>query len=130
MPCTITIRDESASGDELGWFTLECLTETMSVREIIRARVYQEVQDYNQRQEVFRGLVEPSDAEKTLNGFKLKRARKVDWERQYEQAVQGFGANAFFVLVDDRQAEDLDEKFQVSVETEISFVKLVPLVGG
>ena len=38
--------------------------------------------------------------------------------------------NGFFLLVDDRQIEDLDEEVVVTVESTISFVKLVPLVGG
>lgn len=131
MPCTITIKDESPSGEKLSAFTMECLTEDMSVREIIRARVYQEVQDYNQREpEIFQGLVAPSGAEKILNGFKLKIRRKIEWEQQFEKALRGFESNAFFVLVDDRQPETLDERFKVRVDTEVSFVKLVPLVGG
>lgn len=131
MPCTITIRDESASGDKLSSFSLECLTEEMTIREIIRSRVYQEVMDYNQRQpKTFRGLVQPGDAERTLNGFKLKIPRQIDWEKQFEKAIDGFMANVFFVLVDEKQAEELDERFKVTVDTEVSFVKLVPLVGG
>ncbi len=131
MACQITIRDQTASGNDLTSFTLECLTEEMTVREMIRARVYQEVGDYNLHQpEVYRGLVEPGDSERTLNGYKLRKARKIDWEKQYEKALQGFHANAFFILIDNRQAEDLDERFTVTVDTEISFVKLIPLVGG
>jgi len=34
------------------------------------------------------------------------------------------------VLVDDRQAESLDEDIVVKPETRVSFLKLVPLVGG
>jgi len=131
MGCTITIRDESVGGELLSSFTLECLSETMSVREIIRARVYQEVGDYNQREtEVFRGLVEPVATEQRLNGVRLRQPAPIDWERQYEKAMEGFRGNAFFVLVNDRQAESLDETFTVAVDTEISFIKLLPLVGG
>lgn len=131
MACTIMVRDETASGNALNSFTLEFLTEHVTLREIIRARVYQEVQDYNQQTpEMFRGLVAPTEAEQTLNGFKMKKPRKIDWEKQFQEAIEGFKANAFFVLVDDRQAEQLDEVFTVEVDTEVSFVKLVPLVGG
>lgn len=131
MPCTITIKDESPAGDRISAFSLECLTEEMTVREILRARIYQEVQDYNQRKpELFRGLVMPTEAERTLNGAKPLVWRKIDWEKQFEKALEGFETNAFFVLVDDRQADSLDERFQVTVHTEVSFVKLVPLVGG
>lgn len=131
MSCTITIRDETASGDGISSFTMECLNEEMTLREIIRSRVYQEVQDYNQgASEIFRGLVAPTDAEKILNGYKMKVPRKIDWEQQFEKAIEGFERNAYFVLVDDKQAGDLDERFVVRVDTEVSFVKLVPLVGG
>ncbi len=131
MPCTITIKDESPSGKPLSSLTLECLTEEMTAREIIRARVYQEVRDYNQRQpEMFHGLVEPTGAERLLNGFRLRKPRQLDWEQQFEKALEGFRSNAFFVLVDDQQPDDLDECFPITVETEVAFVKLVPLVGG
>jgi len=128
---TLTIHDETASGQKTNSFTLDCLTERMSVRELIRARIYQEVQDYNLREpEFFRGLVEPSEAEKTLNGYKLRQKRKLDWERQYQKALEAFSRNGFFVLVGDKQAESLEQEFDVKVDTEVSFVKLVQLVGG
>src|SRR5438034_1081674 len=131
MPTTLTIHDETASGQKTNTFTLDCLTERMTVRELIRARIYQEVQDYNQHQpEYFRGLVEPSAAERVLNGYKLKAKRKIDWEEQFKRAVEAFGRNGFFVLVGDRQAETLHEEFEVKLDTEIRFVKLLPLVGG
>ena len=131
MPATLTISDETASGQKTNTFTLDCLTERMTVRELIRARIYQEVHDYNLKEpEYFRGLVEPTEAEKTLNGYKLRKRRKIDWEDQNAKALAAFSRNGFFVLVGDRQAESLDEEFEVKVDTEISFVKLLPLVGG
>ncbi len=131
MPATLTVHDETTSGQKTNTFTLECLTERVTVRELIRARIYQEVQDYNQKEpEYFRGLVEPTNAERVLNGYKLKAKRKIDWQEQYNRALQAFERNGFFVLVGDKQAETLDQEFEVKVDTEVSFVKLVPLVGG
>src|SRR5260221_6297543 len=131
MSATLTIHDENASGEKMNSFTLECLTERMSVRELIRARIYQEVQDYNLKEpEYFRGLVEPTQAERTLNGFKLKGKRKIDWQDRFQRSCEAFARNGFFVLVGDRQAVALDDEFEVTVHTEVSFVKLVPLVGG
>jgi hypothetical protein len=131
MSATLTIHDETSSGQKTHSFTLECLTERMSVRELLRARIYQEVQDYNTREpEYFRGLVEPTQAERTLNGYRLRERRKLDWQEQFQRAVEAFERNGFFVLVSDRQAERLDDEFEVKVDTEVSFVKLVPLVGG
>jgi hypothetical protein len=131
MPTSLTIHDETTSGEKTNTFTLACLTETITVQELIRARIYQEVQDYNQKEpEYFRGLVEPTGAERVLNGYKLRARRKIDWQEQYQRALLAFERNGFFILVGDQQAERLDQEFRVQVDTEVSFVKLVPLVGG
>jgi hypothetical protein len=131
MPSTLTFTDEAPNGTKLSSFTLESLAERMTAREIIRARIYQEVQDFNHTQsDTFSGLVEPGDAERTLNGAKLKKHRTLDWEKQFAEALRAFESNGFFLLVGDRQAEQLDEGFDVKVDTEVTFVKLVPLVGG
>jgi hypothetical protein len=130
----LTIRDETASGNVTHSLTLDVLTETITVRELIRSRVYQEVQDFNRRQEQgavdFRGLVTASDAEKTLNGFRLKTKREIDWKDQFEKACEAFERNGFFVLIDDHQAESLEERITLRHDTAVSFVRLVPLVGG
>jgi hypothetical protein len=127
----MTITDATPSGEKLRSFTLDSLTERTTVREIIRARIWQEVQDYNTRPDhPFHGLVIPGDAERTLNGYALTSRRKIDWEEQFKRACEAFERNGFFVLVDDRQAESLDDEFTVGVETEVQFVKLTPLVGG
>lgn len=131
MPATLTIRDETTAGKTLREWKLEVLTERLSVRELIRSRVYQEVQDYNRAlPEHFRGLVQPTDAEQTLNGFKLKTRRQIDWKEQYEKAIEAFETGRVLVLVNDRQAETLDEEIVVTPETEVSFLRLTLLVGG
>ena len=131
MATTLTIHDETTSGQKTNTFTIDCLTERLTVRDLIKARIYKEVQDYNLKEpEYFRGLVEPTNAERMLNGYKLKAKRKIDWQEQYQRALESFERNGFFVLVGDRQAESLDQDFEVKLDTEVSFVKLVPLVGG
>ena len=127
----MTITDATPSGKKLRTFTLDSLTERMSVREIIRARIWQEVRDYNAKcGEIFHGLVQPTDAERALNGWRVKERRAIDWKQQFARACEAFDRNGFFLLVADRQAESLDEVFEVRVETEVQFVKLTPLVGG
>jgi hypothetical protein len=135
----LTIRDETASGSVTNKLTLDVLTENLTVRELIRGRVYQEVQDYNQRQRrqadfVFRGLVTPTGAEPAAGGpaggARLKRPREIDWKEQFDRACEAFERNGFFLLIHDRQAESLDERITLRHDTRVSFVKLVPLVGG
>ncbi|HJQ30312.1 MAG TPA: hypothetical protein VJ827_13315 [Rubrobacter sp.] len=134
MPTTLTIRDETTSsfGDHRDeGFTLDVLTERVTLRELIRMRVYREVRDYNLRQpELFRGLVQPTEAETTLNGFKIRRGRRIDPERQFERAIESFYRNAFLILVNDRQLVDLEEEIDIHPGITVVFLKLVPLVGG
>ena len=127
----LTIRDESTDGRALNESVVDFLSETITVEELIRSRVYQEVQDYNRRRpETFNGLVRPSDAEQALNGVRLKKGREIDWKKQFDKACEAFERNGFFILVDDKQAENLDETIELRRETQVSFVKLTPLVGG
>jgi hypothetical protein len=131
MPMTLTIRDEALDGGTLHEFALEVLTERLTVRELIRSRVYQEVQDFNRRQPaVFHGLVQPNDAERTLNGCKLRRPRTIDWKQQYDKAVQAFAAGRILLIVDDRQVDALDEVLVLQPETRVSFLRLTLLTGG
>ena len=131
MPATLIIRDQTTAGQDVNEFTLEVLTERITVRELIRSRVYQEVKDHNtSRPGYFRGLVQPTEAEETLNGYKLRRARQIDWRPQYERAIAAFESNGIIILVDDRQADSLDEEIEVRPDTSVTFLKLVPLVGG
>ena len=126
----ITIVDESTLGEKHAW-NLDLLEETISLREFIRRRVYQEVTEYNARQcGFFRGLVQPTDAERTLNGFRLKTVHKLDWQRHYEQAIEAFAQHRYLVLVNDRQVADLDASLTLHTGIEVTFLKLVPLIGG
>ena len=136
MSVTLTIRDETASGEVVNELPLEFPSERITVRELIRERVYQEVQDFNRRQDehVFRGLVQPTDAERVLNGkraeYRLKTHRELEWKPQFEKAVEAFDRNGFLVLIDDKQAESLEQEFVIGRETQVGFVKLTLLVGG
>lgn len=128
---TITIRDESMAGSETGRFTLDFPTETITIRELIRERVYQEVQDYNRRKDgVFRGLVQPTDAEAALNSFNVKPGREIDWHAQFDKACEAFQKNRVLILVADRQAASLEETVQLTRGVEVTFLRLVLLVGG
>ena len=131
MP-TLTVRDEELTGKTVSEISLEFLTERITVRELIHSRVYQEVQDHNSRQNQteFRGLVQPTDAERTLNGYRLKKPRQIDWKEQFEKAIEAFHKNQILILVNDRQMESLDQEIEVGPSTNVSFLRLTLLVGG
>jgi hypothetical protein len=126
----ITIIDESTAGEKSAW-SLDFLDETMSLRELIRRRIYQEVTEYNAKKTgYFHGLVQPTQAERTLNGSRLTTAHNLDWQAQYEKAIDAFTRHGYLVLVNDRQVADLDASLELHAGTEVTFLKLVPLIGG
>ncbi|MBI3965039.1 MAG: hypothetical protein HY329_05325 [Chloroflexi bacterium] len=131
MALQVMVYDEATNGSRTNELTLEFLDERVTAREIIRSRVYQEVTEYNAKlPECFHGLVQPTDAERVLNGYRLRAPRRLNWERQFERALAAFETNGFILLVDDRQVEELDEAIDLRYDTKVSFLKLVPLIGG
>jgi hypothetical protein len=127
----VSIVDEAVVGLERDEWHLEIFEERLPLREIIRRRVFQEVAEHSARRSGrFRGLVQPTQTERGLNGVRADQHHPVDPHRQYDRAVEAFGRNGFIVLVDDRQVDDLDAQIDLRAGTEITFLRLVPLVGG
>ncbi|MEU5343374.1 MULTISPECIES: hypothetical protein [unclassified Streptomyces] len=127
----VTFVDETTSGDRGAGWGLEIAEERLALRELIRRRVFQEVAEFNARTpEVFQGLVQPKDTERVLNGYALRTPRRIDPEVQTDLALRAFAGNGFLVLVGDRQFTDLDEEIELTLGTEVTFLKLVALVGG
>lgn len=107
------------------------LSENVTLRELIRTRIREEVAIANlARSQPHRLLVQPSEAEVTANGFVMRARRLIDWEAQAGIAEQAFAENGFFVIVDGRQVDDLDEPVMLSADSVVRFLRLTPLVGG
>ena len=96
MSVTLLVRDESATGENFQELPIEFESERITVRDLIRERVRQEVGAFNRRHGElhFRGLVQPTDTERILNGrrveYVLKAPRQIDWREQFERAVEAF----------------------------------------
>ena len=74
----ITIYDESLSGERTESLSLDLMSSTITLRELIRRRVYEEVQDYNaSTPEYFQGFVQPTDTERMLNGYRVKERWRI-----------------------------------------------------
>jgi len=127
----IIIQDESMTGKLLNELLLQIDAETITVADLIKARVHAEVEQFNQNTHPhYYGLVQPAAAELVLNGYKMKKDAVIDAEKQTYVALDAFQKNGFFVLVDDYQVGDLHEEILIDEDTKVSFVRLTPLVGG
>lgn len=132
METALRIVDATPAGRVLHETTLRLVRERITVRELIERRVRDEVEAFNAkgRTKVFRGLVQPTDTEVELNGFRFRKPRRLDPDAQCAAALEAFSKNTFLLLVGDRQMESLDEEIAVGPGVTVDFVKLVPLVGG
>jgi hypothetical protein len=127
----ILIVDETAARKPIREFRLELASERISAEELIRRRVRAEVDRWRAHpQEIFAGLVEPTGAERALNGVRVPKERKLDSAKLERAAIEAFTKKGFLMFVGDRQVVGLDSEIVVTADLEVRFVRLVPLVGG
>jgi hypothetical protein len=106
-------------------------SERITLRELLTRRIEEEVAALNAGNDAIRPLVvAPSEQERRLNGEPPKRSTTIDAGRQLAAAVEAFQRTRILVVVNRRQLLDLDEDITVTPDTEVRFIKLVPLVGG
>ena len=129
MLLELSVRDENTSGESRSAGVFQFDNASLTLREIIRLRVHQEVARFNSADyEMFQGLVQPEESERVLNGVRTRPV--LDAHKQLAKAIAAFKGNGFLVLLDDRQIMDLDEVLHLTAQSKITFLRLVPLVGG
>ena len=128
MPSTITCRDQTTSGQLLAPFTLKDLPDTISLRDLIRLRVREDVAARNLGLTALPGPVDAAEASR--NDCLPSQRPQLDWEEQAEAALRAFSRNRYVVLVGSHQVEDLDELIDLSEAAQVAFLRLVPLMGG
>jgi len=125
----IIIHDETKSGSILNQVRLKVSKDRITIKELIKLRVFQEAQDYNTRRtSYYRGLVRPNNAKPMLNGYKLEPNYKIDPQKQYYIAMDAFKREGFHVLVDEKRVADPEFAISVDSQVRISFMKMVPVV--
>jgi hypothetical protein len=126
MSTALTIHDETTSGERRQSLTLHLPEPTITARELIRARVFEEVRVYNAAlPEHFLG-VQSTSTEREVNGYEFREQRKLDWHAQNRAALEAFDRSGFVLLVDDRPVESLDEEIRVQPQTQVTFLKWAP----
>src|SRR5262245_33018005 len=71
MPLTLSIVDETTAGERCSAGAFEFDAPALTLRELIRVRIQQEVKRFNQTEsQGFRGLVQPEESERILNGVR------------------------------------------------------------
>jgi hypothetical protein len=114
----------------------------ITVRELIGVRVDLELEAHRERAADLRSRTMPdvSSRELQLNGAEMafrpsmfsacRGGEQLARERMIEAAEQGFLRNRFFILLDDRQAEYLDDQLELDKTGKVTFLQLTQLQGG
>lgn len=68
--------------------------------------------------------------ETLLNTDKPKRHKMIDQVAAVQTALKAFEAGRYFLIINDRQIEEIDRVIELTPATEAVFLRLTPLVGG
>jgi len=137
----INIKEEFFGSGNISLIKVSLPKERLTLRDLIFAKVLAKVNTINK--DLKAGKVSSnfvSQAEKIVNQHVLKlkadkmlkkvEAMKVDPEKAAYEALAAFQENAFFVIVDGEQKTELEEELLLSDQSEVQFIRLMPLVGG
>ena len=128
MSFPIVIREKSASDAITVVFSASFPFEKISVRDLITEKVKQEI---TQRQT--QSKITLTEKERKLNakqGHIEVSGRQLDLDSEIQKALDGFRRNAFFVIIDGEQYTDLERELIWHKKLEVTFLRLIPLVGG
>ena len=118
--------------------TPKFLTPTITARDLIRARVELELENATSGN----APVIPGELEQRLNGYRPAPDEFMMFQRGPQGSIcretdaliaiaeAGFVTNRYFLLIDDRQVETLDDQIDLAATTEAVFLLLTPLQGG
>lgn len=108
----------------------------ITVRQLIHERVRLELERLAEFRNSDPTTVVLTEDEKRLNGDKRPTAfaglfpEALPNNRQIGIAEKAFEEGQYYILLDDRQAESLDETIDVERTSEVTFLLLTPLKGG
>lgn len=103
---TVVLRTQTVGGAPVAAIEVPDVPESVTARELIRLRARREF------------------------AARFPDALPEEREHQADLAERAFRTNGFFLLVGDRQVEELDETVDLRTEPEVLFLRLLPLAGG
>ncbi len=127
---SIRIRDVSRSGHELSHAVVDGLESSATVHEVLSARIQAEVAAYNAAPgQVYVGMVQPEDAVRYSDGFRMPQPRPLDADRLIQALEEAVDAGAVVFRVGERTITDLHEPLHLDVDDELTTVMQRPVVA-
>ena len=127
---TIEMRDVSPGGHLLSGATVEGLPDRASLRDILATRVHAEVAAYNvEPGSRYQGLVQPEDAIRYSDGFRMPTPRPLDAEHLLLAVEEAVTAGVVLFRIGETTVSDLDHEVVVADEASITTVLRRPIVA-
>jgi hypothetical protein len=109
----------------------------LTLRELIERIVSEELQAFGQRQLERRlpSVLSPNQIQQGVLAGKVdmggrEQGQTVNPQEAVANALRGFRDGIYYVFVDGTQQQDLDQTVRLRNQSELTFLRLVPLAGG
>jgi hypothetical protein len=111
--------------------------QPLTLRDLLTQIVLQEVEAFRERMQQD-SVIQVLTKEAIAQGLKLGKIdsggreieQQVDSQAAVDNALQAFEDGFYFVFIDDKQQEKLDDAINLRPNSQMLFLRLVPLVGG
>lgn len=118
MAGQLRILEQTGAGAPLRDLSFDRFTERLTVREMLRAYVYEGVNEANAR-----AALTPATQPGRSTG------ERVDWEAQCTNVLNAFAEGRIIVIVEGVHLRSLDDEFELALDSPVTLLRLVPLEG-
>lgn len=108
-----------------------------TVRELLTQIILAEIESFRTRQEKRRiaYILSPAEIDQGVRRGKIEMGgqdliQDVDEEEAIALAMEAFEDGFYFIFIDDKQQDNLDQQVTLKADSQVLFLRLVPLVGG
>jgi hypothetical protein len=110
---------------------LRLISERMTAKDLLERRISEDMAAESRDNAEHLNLIHPRNKETKLNGARTFGVATQDrLETRLSVAITALNKGTFIMLLDDRQVTSDDELVTLKENSAVTFIKLVPLVGG
>ena len=129
MAVTVTIQDEFPYGKIINQIAFTVEDERINLGDLIRGVSAAAQSNDPTWPEYDDDLLLPPDAADALNGYPLRASCELDWEDLAALAAQARAEQGFFIPLDTRQVECLEDLLDIIAEMRLVFTELISSFG-
>lgn len=124
------ITDVAPGGYRLSGATVEDLPELVTLRQILVQRLRSEVASYNRELgTTFHGLVQPADAVRYSDGFRMTNPRALDEDHLFTAVEEAVNAGLVVFRFAERTFTELDEELDLGEHDQLTIVMRRPIIA-